>query len=144
MDGQITITDWLQSKIENKTVMDLTTWINSQGKAQYHQIMDVIRKSEILTDDDQIDRLTNLISVYVLGQSMGYMKYLKEEGAEEAKPDFERFREYCKHQSGTYKPEGEENFVRGCTFKNEQSATCWADWQKCNEQNCPFMKGVKK
>lgn len=145
MDGQITISDWLQSKIENKTVKDLTTWINSQGKAQYHQIMDVIRESEILTDEDQIDRLTNLISVYVLGQSMGYMKYLISEGAEEVKFDFERFRDnYCIHKSGTFKPKGEEVFVRGCTFKDEKPAECWDDWQKCNEQNCPFLKGVKK
>ena len=82
MDGQITITEWLQSKIKRREVMDLTAWINSQGKSQYEQIKDVIRKSGSLTDEEQIDRLTNCVSVYVLGQSMGYMSYLQEEGSE--------------------------------------------------------------
>ena len=34
-DGQFELTDFLGKKIESKSVMDLTAWINSQGKAQY-------------------------------------------------------------------------------------------------------------
>ena len=37
-DGQLELTDFLSKKIESKSVMDLTAWINSQGKAQYSQI----------------------------------------------------------------------------------------------------------
>lgn len=138
MEGQITITEWLQSKIKNRTVKDLTGFINSQGRSQYEQIGDIIR--EYLTDEAQIDRITNSVSVYVLSQSMDYMKYLRSEGAEEVKFDFVRFREYCKHQSGSIKFGDDEEASRGCTFKDERPATCWDDWQKCNEQNCPFLK----
>lgn len=57
--------------------------------------------------------------------------------------DFDTFRAYCKHQSGSIVFEGDEEASPGCTFKDEKSATCWDDWQKCNEQNCPFMRKVK-
>lgn len=58
--------------------------------------------------------------------------------------NFEWFRDkYCSHQSGSIRFGDDEHFSQGCTFKNEQSANCWDDWQKCNEQNCPFMKGLK-
>lgn len=57
--------------------------------------------------------------------------------------DFETFRDYCKHQSGSIKFGDDEEASRGCTFKDEKPATCWDDWQKCNEQNCPFMKKMK-
>ena len=30
-DGQFELTDFLSKKIANKSVMDLTAWINSQG-----------------------------------------------------------------------------------------------------------------
>ena len=42
-DGQFELTDFLSKKIESKTVMDFTNWINSQGKAQYTQIGEVIQ-----------------------------------------------------------------------------------------------------
>ena len=42
-DGQIEMTDYLKSKIKSGRVKDLTAWINSQGKAQYTQIGDVVR-----------------------------------------------------------------------------------------------------
>lgn len=82
-DGQITITELLQSKIHTKTVMDLTQWINSQGKAQYTQIKELVKDRchdfDITEDPQKIDRLTNSISVYVLEQSLGYMDYLRKE-----------------------------------------------------------------
>ena len=40
-DEQLTITDYLKSQIKIKNVMDLTAFINSQGKAQYKQIEDI-------------------------------------------------------------------------------------------------------
>lgn len=77
-DGQFELTDFLGKKIESKSVMDLTAWINSQGKAQYSQIGEVVRNVYNLNKDsgELIERLTNAVSVYVLNQSMGYMGYL--------------------------------------------------------------------
>lgn len=80
-DGQFELTDFLCKKIANKSVMDLTAWINSQGKAQYAQIGEVVRNAYNLNKDsgELIERLTNSVSVYVLNQSMGYMDYLRKE-----------------------------------------------------------------
>lgn len=77
-DGQLELTDFLGKKIESKSVMDLTAWINSQGKAQYTQIGEVVRNAYNLNKDsgELIERLTNAVSVYILNQSMGYMNYL--------------------------------------------------------------------
>lgn len=79
--GQITMTEYLQSKIKCGEVKDLTAWINSQGKAQYTQIGEVVKKAcDKYRDDPEFeDRLTNAISIYVLEQSVGYIKYLKGE-----------------------------------------------------------------
>lgn len=80
-DGQFELTDFLGKKIESKSVMDLTAWINSQGKAQYTQIGEVIHNSyeHYKGDKDMLDRMTNAMSVYVLEQSMKYMEYLRKE-----------------------------------------------------------------
>ena len=80
-DGQIEMTDYLKSKIKSGRVKDLTARINSQGKAQYTQIGEVVRETyEREKDSDElIGRITNAVSVYVLNQSMGYMEYLRKE-----------------------------------------------------------------
>lgn len=80
-NGQFEITDFLGKQIKNKSVMDLTQYINSQGKAQYTQIGEVVRNTYNLNKDSEelLDRLTNAISVYVLEQSIGYMDYLRKE-----------------------------------------------------------------
>lgn len=80
-EGQLELNDFLRSKITNGKVKDLTNWINSQGKAQYTQIGEVISRTYEQEKDtnELIDRLTNAVSVYVLKQSTGYMKYLKKE-----------------------------------------------------------------
>ena len=80
-DGQLTITDYLKSQIKIKNVMDLTAFINSQGKAQYTQIGEIIHNSyeHYKGDKDMLDRMTNAMSVYVLEQSMKYMDYLRKE-----------------------------------------------------------------
>ena len=80
-DGQIEITDYLKSKIKSGRVKDLTAWINSQGKAQYTQIGEIVRETyEREKDSDElVGRITNAVSVYVLNQSMGYMDYLRSE-----------------------------------------------------------------
>ena len=80
-DGQLTITDYLKSQIKIKNVMDLTDFINSQGKAQYTQIGEIIHNSyeHYKGDKDMLDRMTNAMSVYVLEQSMKYMEYLRKE-----------------------------------------------------------------
>lgn len=78
-DGQIEMTDYLKSQIKYGAVKDLTAWIGSLGKAQYVQIGEVVKKAfdDYKDDPKFVDRLTNVISIYVLNQSMGYMKYLK-------------------------------------------------------------------
>ena len=80
-DGQIEMTDYIKSKIKSGRVKDLTAWINSQGKAQYTQIREVVRDAyERYKDSDElVGRITNAISVYVLNQSMDYMEYLRKE-----------------------------------------------------------------
>lgn len=80
-DGQFELTDFLGEKIKNKSIMDLTAWINSQGKAQYVQIGEIIEDTYNREKDsgELIARLTNAVSVYVLNQSMGYMNYLRKE-----------------------------------------------------------------
>ena len=80
-DGQIEMTDYLKSKIKSGRVKDLTAWINSQGKAQYTQIGEVVRDTYEREKDspDLVGRITNAVSVYVLNQSMGYMDYLRNE-----------------------------------------------------------------
>ena len=80
-DGQIEMTDYLESKIKCGRVKDLTAWINSQGKAQYTQIGEVVRDAyERYKDSDElVDRITNAVSVYALNQSIGYMEYLRKE-----------------------------------------------------------------
>ena len=80
-DGQIEMTDYLKSKIKSGRVKDLTAWINSQGKAQYTQIGEIVRETyEREKDSDElVGRITNAVSVYVLNQSMGYMDYLRSE-----------------------------------------------------------------
>lgn len=82
-EGQLSITEYLQTQISKGSVKDLTEWINSNGKAQYSQIEDLLTESlaryGIPADAEQIDRLTNSVSVWVLEQSMGYMQYLRGE-----------------------------------------------------------------
>ena len=80
-DGQITLTDYLKSKINSGEVKDLTNFINSQGKAQYTQIGEVVHNSyeRYKDDEDMLDRMTNAMSVYVLEQSTKYMDYLRKE-----------------------------------------------------------------
>ena len=80
-EGQIEMTDYLKSKIKSGRVKDLTTWINSQGKAQHTQIGEVVRDAyeRYKDSDDLVGRITNAVSVYVLDQSMGYMEYLRKE-----------------------------------------------------------------
>ena len=80
-DGHLELTDYLKSKIKSGRVKDLTAWINSQGKAQYTQIGEVVRDAyERYKDSDElVDRITNVVSMYVLNQSMWYMEYLRKE-----------------------------------------------------------------
>lgn len=80
-DGQIDMTEYLQSQIKCGRVKDLTAWINSQGKAQYTQIEEVVERAyeDYHGSPEFVERLTNVISIYVLKQSIGYMDYLKRE-----------------------------------------------------------------
>ena len=81
IDGQLTLTDYLKYQIKIKNVMDLTAFINSQGKAQYNQIEDIVSKTyeQNKSSDDIVGRITNAVSIYVLDMSMKYMDYLRKE-----------------------------------------------------------------
>lgn len=80
-EGQIEMTEYLNAKIRSGAVKDLTSWINSQGKAQYTQIGEIVRQTYEREKDspELVDRITNAVSVYVLNQSIGYMDYLRRE-----------------------------------------------------------------
>lgn len=82
-EGQLTITDYFKQQVVSGKVMDLTSWINSSGKAQYTQVGELVNKAledyGIEATNEQVGRLTNAISVYILDQSCGYMEYLKNE-----------------------------------------------------------------
>ena len=82
-DGQLTITDLLKSKIELRKVMDFTEFLNSQGKSQYQQIGSIVRKTyeenKLEPTERMLDRITNDVSVYVLGQAIKYADYLRSE-----------------------------------------------------------------
>ena len=80
-EGQIEMTDYLATKVKRGQIKDLTAWINSQGKAQYTQIGEVVRDTYEREKDspDLVGRITNAVSVYVLQQSIGYMEYLRKE-----------------------------------------------------------------
>ena len=80
-EGQMTLTEYMQTLVKDRRVMDLTEYINSQGKAQYTQVKELITK--YITDEDLIDSLTNHVSVWVLRQSMGYMDYLRKEARQQ-------------------------------------------------------------
>ena len=80
-EGQLTITDYFKQQVVSGKVMDLTSWINSSGKAQYTQVRELVNKAledyGIEATNEQADRLTNAISVYILNQSSAYMDYLR-------------------------------------------------------------------
>lgn len=82
-EGQLTITDYFKQQVVSGKVKDLTTWINSSGKAQYTQVRELVNKAledyGIEATNEQAGRLTNAISVYILDQSCGYMEYLRGE-----------------------------------------------------------------
>ena len=80
-EGQIEMTAYLKSKTKCGRVKDLTAWINSQGKAQYTQIGEVVKETyeRYIDSPELVGRITNAVSVYVLNQSIGYMEYLRSE-----------------------------------------------------------------
>lgn len=80
-EGQIEMTEYLASKVKRGQIKDLTSWIKSQGKAQYTQIGEVVKETYEREKDspDLVGRITNAVSVYVLQQSIGYMEYLRKE-----------------------------------------------------------------
>lgn len=46
---------------------------------------------------------------------------------------FKDMQENCRHQGWI-----KEGGVKMCSYKDRESAKCWADWQECKEQNCPL------
>lgn len=80
-ESQLSITDYFKQQVVSGKVMDLTSWINSSGKAQYTQVGELVNKAledyGIEATNEQVGRLTNAISVYILNQSSAYMDYLR-------------------------------------------------------------------
>ena len=59
--------------------------------------------------------------------------------------NFKWFRdEYCSHANAYLRFEKDGPTELACSYKNEQSAKTWDDWQKCTEENCPFMRKLKE
>lgn len=63
--------------------------------------------------------------------------------------EWNHFRDnYCSHQNGTIRFDSnghcsnnkDDSFKKGCTFKDENTAHCWDDWQVCSYDNCPLIK----
>ena len=79
MDGQMTITEYFSQQIKKGTVMDLTKFINSSGKAQFTQVRELIEKTGLLKSEEEIHKMANTVSVYILNQSLDYMEYLRKE-----------------------------------------------------------------
>ena len=65
-EGQIEMTDYLKSKIKSGRAKDLTAWINSQGKAQYTQIGEVVRETYEREKESRnlVGRITNAEAEY--------------------------------------------------------------------------------
>jgi hypothetical protein len=36
----------------------------------------------------------------------------------------------------------DKDAVQACNFKNKKLAESWADWQKCEEANCPLFRDM--
>ena len=118
-------------------------------EAQLHFIGGILQTAlHLLPTDDYYDMKRYIFAKYgynaggVDGQ-MNVVEWLSLNDTGRNNIDFDQFREYCKHQSGSIRFGDDDEPSRGCTFKNEKTATCWADWQKCNRDNCPFMKKVR-
>lgn len=76
---QITISEYFAQQIKKGSVMDLTNFINSSGKAQFTQVRELIEKTGLLKDKDDIFSMANTVSVYILDMSLAYMEYLRKE-----------------------------------------------------------------
>ncbi len=120
-------------------------------EAQLHFIGGVLQTALHLLPTDEYYDIKNYIFAkwgYNPGGVDGQMNVNEWLALRDTKPNtinFEWFRDkYCIHQAGSITFGDDEEASRGCTYKDEKDATCWADWQKCNEENCPFMKGVRR
>ena len=40
--------------------------------------------------------------------------------------------------------DGDGSTGYGCSYKYERSSRNWNDWQKCCEENCPFMRKLSE
>ena len=71
-----------QPKLHGENVQQLVDsayWTTTNRSIWTDTHMFVVKKAfdDYKDDPNFVDRLTNVISIYVLNQSMGYMKYLK-------------------------------------------------------------------
>ena len=82
MDGQINFNDYFQKPKLDFNPKQLVSFINGMGVAQYTQIGSVIKKTvesnQYNITDEEIDRITNSVSVWLLGIGSEYEKYLKQ------------------------------------------------------------------
>lgn len=82
MEGQINFNDYFKSPQAEKP-KSLVDFINSMGVSQYNQIGNVISKTceyhKYNMPDDSIGRITNDVSVWLLGIGSKYEKYLIEQ-----------------------------------------------------------------
>ena len=81
LEGQINFTDYFKPTVIEKP-KSLVEFINGMGTSQYRQIGDVIEDickcNNYDMPEDSIGRITNSVSVWLLGIGSEYEKYLNE------------------------------------------------------------------
>jgi hypothetical protein len=81
VEGQVNFSDYFKPAVKERP-KQLVDFINDSGTAQYMQIRNVIEstceRNEYDMPLDTIERITNDVSVWLLGVGVKYEKYLKE------------------------------------------------------------------
>ena len=81
LEGQISFNDYFSKQKLDIKPKALVNFINDMGVSQYEQIGDVVRKTVEQCGDslagEVIERITNNVSVWLLGIGSNYEKYIE-------------------------------------------------------------------
>lgn len=81
LSGQINFEDYFKPPVYEKP-KELVFFINDRGVGQYREIQNVItelcEREQYDMPDESINRITNAVSVWLLGIGAAYEKYLAE------------------------------------------------------------------
>jgi hypothetical protein len=79
VEGQVDFSDYFKPAVKEKP-KQLVDFINDSGTAQYMQIRDVVKntceRNKYDMPPDAIERITNDVSVWLLGVGKRYQEYL--------------------------------------------------------------------